>query len=547
MPTLVAFTSLGKKPWKRLEKRLGNRGNGSSSSKILRNRVSVARHDPTDQARSRIAGFVERLSRAAERFVADTPEGTIVFAVLAAFIALWMLFWGISTAPLGAHIDASEASVWAQHFAFGYKHPPMTAWLFELWFAVFPRERWASDLLTVTTIAIGLAITWRLLRDHLDKNRALLGLIALILIPLYDVKAEVLNANTVMIPLWAAAVLFYMRARRGLGMLDAFLAGVFASLTVLGKYWAVFLLVGMACAALVGPGTRRFWRSGAPFIMAAGAIVAIAPHVWWVLSNNVSLQFAESVITPTPFGEALLKSVNYLAGAVAYIVVPLLFLAAVRPSRQALADIAWPADEDRRQALVLLVMPLVLPALVNLAIPYRLTPDWTFPDWPLLPIVLYGSRYIAVDDRAAARAGLVGLALVLAVVIASPAIAYVRLKGSHDRDRKYSQQVAEIAKNLASQPIQFVWGSPEIVPGLPFYLPLAKPYTGTASGALLVVCLDDDLPCKKTAAALANGAVRTTTVTLARSFLGLSSPAETFQITVVLAVQAPAGTTDRVQ
>ena len=42
------------------------------------------------------------------------------------------------------------------------------------------------------------------------------------LIPLYDVKAEVLNANTVMIPLWAAALLFYLRARRGLGAVDAF-------------------------------------------------------------------------------------------------------------------------------------------------------------------------------------------------------------------------------------------------------------------------------------------------------------------------------------
>ena len=43
-----------------------------------------------------------------------------------------------------------------------------------------------------------------------------------------------------------------------------------------------------------------------------------------------------------------------------------------------MSDIVWPADADRRQALVL-VVPLVLPALVNLAFPYRLTPDWTFP------------------------------------------------------------------------------------------------------------------------------------------------------------------------
>jgi len=503
--------------------------------------VSVARHDPTDQARSRLGGFAERLDWWAEHLVAETAEGTIVVAVLAAFVVLWMVFWAITTAPLDAHIDASEAVVWAQHFAFGYKHPPMTAWLFKLWFAVFPHERWASDLLTVTTAAAGLAVTWRLSRDHLDRNRALLGLIALILIPLYDVKAEVLNANTVMIPFWAATLLFYLRARRGLGVLDAFLAGAFASLTVLGKYWAVFLLAGMAVAAFVGPGTRRFWRSPAPYVMAAGAVLTIAPHVWWCLSDSASLKFAASVIKSAPFVDTLFKSVSYVVGAAAYIVVPLIFLAALRPSRAALADIAWPADEDRRQAFVLLLVPLILPALVNLAVPYRLTPDWTFPNWALLPIVLYGSPYLTVDERAAPRAGLVALAMILVLIAISPVIAYVRLTSTHDHDRMYSRQIAEVAKRLADQPIRLISGSPQIVAGLPFYLPQARPLSAGGRGMLLIVCLNDDRACRKSAAALAKGGkgkAHTDTTTLVRSFLGLSGPPETFQITVVPPAQA---------
>lgn len=497
--------------------------------------MSIARRDATDQTGSRIAGLIARLTRAAESFITETAEGTIVFAVLAAFVVLWMIFWMISTAPLDAHIDSSEASVWAQHFAFGYKHPPMTGWLFKLWFALFPRQRWAMDLLTVTTCACGLAVAWRLLRDHLDKNRALLGLIALILVPLYDVKAEVLNANTVTMPFWAATLLFYLRARRGLGVLDAFLAGAFASLTLLGKYWAVFLLAGMAAAAFVGPGTRRFWRSPVPYVMAAAAIIVIAPHIWWLVSERGggAIQFAASVATGAPFAETFLKTISYVVGAVMYIAVPLVFLAASRPSRTALADTVWPADEIRRQAVVLLLVPLLLPALLNLIIPYRLTPDWTFPNWALLPVVLYSSPLLAVDTRTVARAGLVGLALVLAVVIASPAIAYVRLKGSHDWDRMYSRQIAELAEGLAGEPITSIWGSPEIVAGLPFYLPQARPYSRPATGSLLIVCLSGDLPCQQSAAAFAKGKGRTTTATFVRHFLGFSGPPETFQITVV--------------
>ena len=61
-------------------------------------------------------------------------------------LSFWLLlsppgccFGRFRLASVDVHCDASEASLWAQHFAFGYKHPPMTGWLFALWFAVFPR------------------------------------------------------------------------------------------------------------------------------------------------------------------------------------------------------------------------------------------------------------------------------------------------------------------------------------------------------------------------------------------------------------------------
>ena len=75
------------------------------------------------------------------------------------------------------------------------------------------------------------------------------------LVPLYTFKAAELNANTVMMPFWAAALLFYLRARpRSAACSDCVLAGAFASLAMLGKYWAVYLFAGMAAAALIGAG-----------------------------------------------------------------------------------------------------------------------------------------------------------------------------------------------------------------------------------------------------------------------------------------------------
>jgi 4-amino-4-deoxy-L-arabinose transferase-like glycosyltransferase len=512
--------------------------------------MSVAGPDAKSRVHRGPAAFADRLGQVGQRLVAENPEGTIVTAILVAFVVVWMLFWQVSTASVDVHFDASEAMVWAQHFAFGYKHPPLTGWLFALWFSVFPRQQWAADLLNVTTSAVALAVSWRLLRDHLDKNRALFGLFALMLIPLYDVKAEVLNANNVMTPFWAAALLFYLRARRSLGSIDAVLAGAFASLTMLGKYWAVFLFVGIAAAALAGPGARRFWRSPTPYVMAAGAAIVIAPHVWWLLTQDrASVQFAESVINPVSFGAALAKSANYFLGAVAYIVVPLIFYAALRPSRVALIDTVWPVEEGRRQAWILLLVPLLVPALVNLAIPYRLTAAWTSPNWALLPVVLYASRDLLIDERAVARAGLATLAVTLAIVVASPVVACVRLIHGPDANRPHFRQVAELADGLAGRPIELIWGSEGIVSGLPFYLPKARPLmvgpisaegrAAIATRGLLIVCVGGDAPCQHTAAAFADAGARTTTATLARTFLGFSSPPMSYQITVV----PPAGTT----
>ena len=243
------------------------------------------------------------------------------------------------------------------------------------------------------------------------------------------------------------------------------------------------------------------------------------------------------------FGAALAGSAYYLVGVTAYAIGPLLFLAALRPSRAALADIVWPADDDRQQAVLLFAVPLVLPALVNLVLPHRLTPDWTFPNWPLLPIVLYASLALVISTTTVAAAGLIALALSLAALVAAPFIAYQKLRAGADPNRPSSHHVVEVAEQLTAQPPLVFWGSPELTGGLPFYLPNAQPLevsplspegrSAIGASGLLVACRTDDAPCEATAAALAGGASRSADVTYARSFLGLAGPPSLYRVTVV--------------
>jgi 4-amino-4-deoxy-L-arabinose transferase-like glycosyltransferase len=509
--------------------------------------MSVALSDRPESPRRSLASAIARLVDAGQRVVAERNDAVIVALALGAYVALWMVFDTVSFLTVAVRTDAREAAVWAQHFAFGYKHPPMTAWLFALWFAVFARTDWSLHLLTLTTIGVTLAITWRLLRDHLDKNRALFGLAALFLVPLYNFKAPELNANTAMMPFWAAALLFYLRARLNLSVADALLAGACAGLALLSKYWSVYLFAGMGIAALAGPGIARFWRSPAPYVMAAAAAIVIAPHAYWYVAHSGGTNYdfmRQSVMTRDSFATAFGKSTYYVLGSLAYAAGPLLLLAALRPNKSVVAGIVWPSDDTQRQVLILFAVPLVLPALVNLIAPYRITPDWTFPNWALLPVLLYRSPSLAIDARKAAGAGLVAFAVALAFVAVSPIIAYAKLVAGPDPERPDSQQVAAVAERLTDKPLQLYWGSASLTESLPFYVagmdrlkddPLSDlGRDEIAAQGLVVACRDDDKSCLTAQAAVA-GAVgaHSANATISRSFLGFAAKPIGFRVTVV--------------
>ena len=355
--------------------------------------------------------------------------------------------------------------------------------------------------------------------------------------PIFTFKAAELNADTVMMPFWAAALLFYLRARRGLGVWIPLLAGAFASFAMLGKYWTVYLFAGMAAAAMTGTDTRRFWRSPAPYLMAAGAAVAIAPHLYWYISHAGGTNYAfvrDSVMTDDSFAAALGKSVYYALGVIAYAAGPLLLLAALRPGRAALADIAWPADDERRQALILFAVPMVLPALVNLVVPARLTPDWTFPNWALLP----GRALRLAQNRhrftCGGRCGLVALAVVVRLRAllrpSSPSRTLTsgldsqsaELAGSRCTRRTPNDNPARLYSGFAGdhrQLCRFIWpGTDRLfgrsVVGLGPALRLRR------RGLIVLASTTTHRVCA-TAAALAGAGARTDAGSITRSFLGL--------------------------
>ena len=254
-------------------------------------------------------------------------ERTVVLALLV-YVVLWTAYGVIAKGSQDVHIDMSEQFMLARELALGYsKHPPLTMLIVRLWFGVFPTTDWAYYLLAATNAALALWIAWRLYAQFLDGEKRVLGLALLTLVPFFNFHALKFNPNTVLMPLWAATTLFFLRSFETRRLLDAALAGCFAALAMYGKYWSVVLLLGLALAALADPRRANYFRSSAPWITVLCGGLVMAPHLIWLLDNHFApFSYALLVHGEAGLTSSLTGAIGYLAGSIAYALVPILIV-----------------------------------------------------------------------------------------------------------------------------------------------------------------------------------------------------------------------------
>src|ERR1700733_6824777 len=112
-------------------------------------------------------GALQRLSlrRLAAWGTASAMNRNGASAFVFGFAMVHALLWTVILINLKAaqdvHMDVAEAFAWGQKFQLGYgKHPPLAGWIAGLWFKAFPVTDWATYLLAMPTLAVGLVSSW---------------------------------------------------------------------------------------------------------------------------------------------------------------------------------------------------------------------------------------------------------------------------------------------------------------------------------------------------------------------------------------------------
>src|SRR5262249_29523410 len=150
---------------------------------------------------------------------------------------------------------------------------------------------------------------------------------------------------------------------------------------MLGKYWSIFLIAGLALAAIVDPRRRAYFRSWTPWVTVATGALVIAPHVVWLFAYKFStFSYPLRVHGGHTLSFAAEKSALYLLGFVGYLTPALLaFWLLARPKMALIRDLLWPDDVDRRLVSLAFWAPVVLPVPIALFLHVEMTPIWLLP------------------------------------------------------------------------------------------------------------------------------------------------------------------------
>ncbi len=208
----------------------------------------------------------------------------LFYIFVSAHLIIWTLVPSLTNKNLP--LDTIEALAWGSNLDWGFnKHPPMSAFLPEIFYQIFGPQDWAYYLLSQICIVVSFLVVFKLAEDFFDnKIYCLLSVLLLEGIYFYNFTTPEFNVNVCLIPFWSFSVFYLWRGIKNNKILDWLLLGLFAGLGFLSKYLFVYLGLAIDVLLIYMIYTKRLnlkcLVSFVPFI------IILLPHIIWLTEND---------------------------------------------------------------------------------------------------------------------------------------------------------------------------------------------------------------------------------------------------------------------
>ncbi|RZO63421.1 MAG: glycosyltransferase family 39 protein [Candidatus Pelagibacterales bacterium] len=204
------------------------------------------------------------------------------------FLFVHLIIWtGIpSLTNNNLPLDTIEALAWGSNLDWGFnKHPPMSAFLVEIFYQIFGAQDWAYYLLSQICVIISFFVIFKF-AENFFKNKVFCLLSVLLLegIYFYNFTTPEFNVNVCLIPFWALTVLYLWEGIKNNKIIDWFLFGLFAGFGFLSKYLFIYLALGIDIFLIY-----MIYKKKIDFkclISIIPFLIILLPHLIWLTENN---------------------------------------------------------------------------------------------------------------------------------------------------------------------------------------------------------------------------------------------------------------------
>jgi 4-amino-4-deoxy-L-arabinose transferase-like glycosyltransferase len=415
-----------------------------------------------------------------------------VFGFAMIHAVLWTVILINLKAAQDVHMDVAEAFAWGQKFQLGYgKHPPLAGWVAGVWFKMFPITDWATYLLAMTTVAIGLVISWLIAIRVVDYRRAFFVVVMLAIYPIFNFKGFKFNPDLLQLVTLPLLVLAYLQAFEKRTAASGFWLGIAGALALMTKYWVLTMIGAVGLAALIHPDRLKFLRSPAPWVAIVVAVVAMIPHLLWLKDVDFApLTYAGDVYGHRTRIESAMLVLGYVEHNLGLLVLPVLIaglaIAGTGLVRRPSATLAriWSRGANPgvkpTQALNVWIIQIVVavgPPLGGLIFSVYMKTDWGISLFFLVPLALVAIPALRLPGAALLRIAATWLVLTLATLAASPYIALHEITDNPNSAFSYgarsqlARELTQIWHNRFLSPWSVVAGTTEVGEPMTFYSP----------------------------------------------------------------------------
>jgi len=400
-----------------------------------------------------------------------------VIICIIGYIILLVPILAVLKFPQDLFMDSAEAYAWGQQFLGGYgRHPPLTGWIAGLWYRVFPAANWSSYALSHVMVGISLVSIYLIARRVLDARRAAFVVFILMLYPLFHLKSDRFNAYQVLLALMPLLVLVFLIAFEKCSAVWGALLGLVAAAATMTIYSGLIGLVAIGLAALLHRDRGRFFTSPAPYWAAAVYLVALSPHIVWLIERDFSsLRYAAAQARSESAVEGVL---GYLSEQALWYAMPLVGATlALWPLRWKPAGKPRPTRPDAFLVMVVCAVLIAVPPLFAIPLHVQLKAAWGNSLFFLIPIVvLVLLPGLQVTRRSVASSALIAGTWLLVVLVAAPVYPWLNFRmrpdsGSYTATSELAKEVTRLWRERYGTPLPLVVSYFDLAAAVTFYSP----------------------------------------------------------------------------